>query len=77
MSKETNLLTDTETAITYDTLLATVYHHPFCNYFAAPRIGCKQCESLYKLHPIKEGESLMDGAERIMRESFPDAKKVR
>lgn len=66
-----------EEEISYQYLLDNVYHHPFCNFFAAPRVGCKLCESLYKKYPIKENEFLDEASERIMKENFPDVIKVR
>lgn len=40
------------------------YHHPFCNYFSAPRKGCKSCKELYKKYPINKNISIKETIEK-------------
>lgn len=30
------------------------FHHPWCNFFAKPRQGCKMCEKFYDQYPIND-----------------------
>lgn len=50
-------------------------HHPWCNFFGAPREGCRQCEGLYRDHPVDDPDikEPMD----LMRKYFPSIIDVR
>lgn len=43
-------------------------HHPFCNYFAQPREGCKMCEKFWAKYPMEPGMTPMD----LVKKYFPD-----
>jgi len=43
-------------------------HHPFCNYFAQPRKGCKMCEKFWPKYPMERGMTTMD----LVKKYFPD-----
>ncbi len=44
-------------------------HHPWCNYFGAPREGCKQCEGLFARYP----DVTMDNISEATKKYFPEA----
>jgi len=46
-------------------------HHPFCNFFALPREGCKMCEKFYKRFPMDDVGNPTD----VITKYFPDVAK--
>lgn len=51
-------------------------HHIFCNYFMNS-LPCKYCTRLWEKYPYQEGESPEEAGNRIMKEEFPNAVKIR
>ena len=48
-----------------------VEHHIWCNFFGAPREGCKMCEGLYEHYPMDK----LSGDE-LLEKYFPEVIKV-
>jgi hypothetical protein len=48
-----------------------VSHHPFCNYFANPVVGCKMCARLNAQYP----DVPVDPSDWV-KENFPDAVEI-
>lgn len=52
-----------------ETLSNELDHHPWCNFFGAPRKGCRQCEGLFARYP----DVTMDNLSESTKKYFPDA----
>lgn len=44
-------------------------HHPFCNFFGAPREGCRQCQKLYDGYPMTDPD--IEEPRDLLRKFFP------
>ena len=44
-------------------------HHPLCNFWGAPRKGCKMCERFYRDYPVYDTE--VEEPPDLVKKYFP------